>query len=332
MRHMIETINSHRVWQRRMKFTVSALGAVAGAALAGGAGLGYFVADRITRPARPTPNDEMVMSPFETGADYENVTFPTARGDHLIHAWWLPRPETDRVIIGCTGYRGSKWHLIGIGTALWRAGFNVLLFDYYGHGSDLGRRISLGYHEVNDFLAALDYSEQRIPNPRVGVFGFSMGGAIAIMGVAMRKEVRALVADSPFTRHADVIADNVRSILRLPGKPVARLADYFLPRVAGYRHADVEPINHIADVAPRPLLLIHGSDDQIVPLHHAYENFAAAQEPKELWIGQGAIHCGTYFLDRRAYCERITRFFEVAIGPAQHADREVTAPDLSASA
>src|SRR5947209_1348388 len=98
---MMETLNSQRVWRRRMKFTVAALGGVAGAALAAGAGLGYYVADQITRPARPSPMDEMAMSPFETGADYENVTFPTARGDHAIHAWWLPRPETDRVIIGC---------------------------------------------------------------------------------------------------------------------------------------------------------------------------------------------------------------------------------------
>jgi pimeloyl-ACP methyl ester carboxylesterase len=313
----METVNSQHVWQRRMRFTIAALGGVAGAALAAGAGVGYYVADQITRPARPSPMDELAMSPFETGADYEDVTFPDARGDHMIHGWWLSRPETDRVIIGCGGYRGYKWHLVGIGTALWRAGFNVLLFDYYGHGADVGRRISLGYHEINDFLAALDFAEQRIPNARVGVIGYSMGGAIAIMGAALRDVVLALVADSPFTRHADVIADNVRNVLHLPGKPVARLADYFLPRIAGYRHADVEPINSIAAIAPRPLLLIHGTKDQTVPLHHAYENFAAAQEPKELWIGEGAVHCGTYFLNRRAYCERVTSFFENAIGPAR---------------
>jgi alpha-beta hydrolase superfamily lysophospholipase len=313
---MIETLNSHRVWQRRMKLIIAALGGVAGAALAAGAGIGYFVADQITRPARPSPMDDLVMSPFETGSDYEEVVFPSARGDHAIHAWWLPRPETDRVIIGCVGYRGAKWHLVGIGAALWRAGFNVLLFDYYGHGSDRGRRISLGYYEVNDFLAALDYAERRIPKARIGVIGYSMGGAIAIMGVALRKEVMALVADSPFTRHADVIADNVQSVLHLPGKPVAWLADYFLPRVAGYHHADVEPINSIAGVAPCPLLLIHGSEDQTVPVYHAYQNFAAAQEPKELWIGEGAVHCGTYFLNRSAYSERVLRFFEDAMGPA----------------
>ena len=328
---MIETLNTQRVWQRRMKFTVAALGGVAGAALAAGAGVGYYVADQITRPARPSPMDELAMSPFETGADYEDVSFPTVRGDHAIRGWWLPRPETDRVIIGCVGYRGNKWHLVGIGTALWRAGFNVLLFDYYGHGADLGRRISLGYHEVNDFLAALDYAERRIPNTRVGVLGYSMGGAIAIMGVALRKEVLALVADSPFTRHADVVADNVRKMLHLPGKPIAQLADYFLPRIAGYHHADVEPINSIAEIAPRPLLLIHGTEDETAPLRHAYENFAAAREPKELWIGEGAIHCGTYFLDRRAYCARVTRFFEKAIGAAEReADESIEAIGESA--
>ena len=49
---MIEILNGHRVWQRRMKFTIATLGGVAGAALAAGVGIGYYVADQITRPVR----------------------------------------------------------------------------------------------------------------------------------------------------------------------------------------------------------------------------------------------------------------------------------------
>ena len=146
------------------------------------------MASATTSPTR-SPVLSAIYSASEVSAKVGDGTTP-----QKIHAWWLPRPETDRVIIGCAGYRGNKWHLVGIGTALWRAGYNVLLFDYYGHGADFGRRISLGYHEVNDFLAALDYAERRIPNARVGVIGFSMGAAIAITGVALRKEVLALVA------------------------------------------------------------------------------------------------------------------------------------------
>jgi len=305
-----------RGWRRHMRRTAAGMGALAGGALLGGAGIGYYIANEITKPARRTPSDDYVISPYETGADYEDVAFPAARGDHLIRGWWMPRPETDRVIVGCTGYRGSRWFLIGIGTALWRAGFNVLLFDYYGHGADRGgRRISLGYHELGDLLSALDYAERRIPNARVGVIGYSMGASVGILGTARRPEVRALVADSPFAAHADVVAYNVERALRLPiGPLLVPVADLFLSLLAGYHHADVQPIRGVAAIAPRPLLLIAGADDEMVPIEHAYRLFEAAGDPKELWIAEGAAHCGTYFLDRPAYTERVVGFFERALG------------------
>src|SRR5690349_2385086 len=82
--------------------------------------------------------------------------------------------------------RASKAQLVGIGSMIWRAGFNVLLFDYRGHGSDLGAPVTLGFREMNDFFAALDYTLGRMPDARIGVFGGSMGAAIAIMGSAQR--------------------------------------------------------------------------------------------------------------------------------------------------
>jgi fermentation-respiration switch protein FrsA (DUF1100 family) len=308
-----------RGWRRHARNTLAGAGLLAGGALAAGAGIGYYIAHKITRPAKPASDDGYVMSPYETGADYEEVSFPAAHGahcDHTIQAWWLRRPETNRVVVCCTGYRGSKSYLIGIGTALWRAGFNVLLFDYYGHGADKGgRRISLGYHEVNDFLAALDYAERRVPGGRIGVIGYSMGGSVAILGTPRRSEVRALVADSPFARHADVVAYNVERTLRAPvGRLFVRIVDYYLPLLAGYRHADVEPIRSIGALAPRPLLLIHGTADDMIPVDHAYRIFAAAGEPKELWLADGAAHCGAYFLDRPAYCRRVIAFFERHLG------------------
>src|SRR5262249_41731558 len=152
----------------------------------------------------PGPLDDYVFTPFETGADYEEVTFPSADGGQLLQGWWLSRPQANGVIVACPGYRGSKSDLMGISTALWRAGFNVLLFDYHGHGAGRGVPVTLGYREVRDFFGALDYVRGRVPEARIGVIGFSMGASVAIMGSARRPEVRAVVADSPFTSHADV--------------------------------------------------------------------------------------------------------------------------------
>lgn len=300
----------------RARRVAAGAGLAAGGMLASTVGLAYYVARVLTDPRRPTPQDDYVMTPFETGARHEEVTFPS-RGDHLVHGWWFTRPETRRVIIGCPGYRGSKAELIGISTALWRAGFNVLLFDYHGHGAGRGAPVTLAYRELNDFYSAVDYARQRVPDARIGVIGYSMGAAIAIMGSARRPEVRAVIADSPFATHADVVSHNVSRVIRISGRPIARLADFFLVRRAGYRSRDVAPARDAAAIAPRPLLVIHGTADRMIPVSHGKRVYEAAGAPKELWLGEGADHCGTYFLDRQEYCRRVITFFERYLDDAE---------------
>ena len=301
-----------RQWRRHAQLAAAAAGFVAGGAVLGTLGAAYYVARQVTRPERPSLQDAYVMTPFETGVDYEDITFAPEHGEHMLEGWWLSRPETRRVIVACTGYRGSKSMLIGIGTALWRAGYNVLLFDYHGHGAGRGAPVTLGYREVQDFYGALNYVQERVEDAQIGVIGYSMGASIAIMGSAKRQEVRAVAADSPFTSHVDVVAHNVSRVLGVSGRPIALLADYFLPPIAGYRGRDVEPVREVAAIAPRPILVIHGTADTMIPFEHGKQVYEAAGQPKELWVGEGAEHCGTYFLDRPAYCARVAAFFERA--------------------
>lgn len=289
----------------------------AGGAAIGTLAAGYYVATAVTRPGRRTPTDDYTFTPFELGVPFEDVTFLPEQGDHYVQGWWLPRPESRRVIVACTGYRAKRADLLGISSALWRMGNNVLLFDFHGHGAGIGASVTLGYREVNDFLGALDYARRRVRGARIGVIGFSMGAAIAIMGSVRRPEVRALVADSSFATHEDEIRFSIAQVMHIP-RPligaVARVADEFLYWRAGYRHRDVQPLREIANIAPRPILLIHCTADDTISVDDAYRLFDAAGEPKELWVGDGASHCGVYFIDREAYCRRIGAYFEKHLG------------------
>lgn len=296
-------------WKRQARRAATAAGMLAGGSVLTTLGLSYYVAHVLTAPKRPGPTDGYVMTPFEMGADCEEVSFAPARGDYALHGWWFKRPETRRVIVGCHGFRGSKSELIGIATLLWRAGFNVLLFDFHGHGADIGTPVTLGYRELQDFYGALDYAGQRVPDAAIGVIGFSMGASIAIIGSARRPDVRCVIADSPFASHGAVVAHNIARVTHLSGTLIASLADVFLARRAGYHASDVAPEREVAAIAPRPLLIVHGTEDETIPVAQALRVYAAAREPKELWLGQGAGHCGTYFLDRPAYTRRAEAFF-----------------------
>ena len=298
---------------RRAAAAVGATAALAGMALYGGA---RYIVTQLTRPQPLDPMADFTFTPWELGVPWEDVTFAARDSGYEVRGWWLPNPRADRVIIACPGYRGNKSELLGIGTALWRAGYTLLLVDFHGHGVDRGEPVTLAYREVGDFLGAVDYVAARAPGAQLGAIGFSMGAAVVIQGVAREPRVSVVVADSPFATHRDVVAARFRSIVPLlPPKPFLDLADPMLGRRAGYRFGQVEPLREIAAIAPRPILLIHSTDDQIIPYQHSIQLYEAAGDPKELWIVEGVPHCGAYFLDRPGYCRRVADFFGRAMDP-----------------
>jgi pimeloyl-ACP methyl ester carboxylesterase len=269
----------------------------------------FYVVNRLTRPVAPTLRDTYTFTPFEFGVPFEAVEFAPAHGEHVVRGWFLAHEETQRVIILCPGYRGHAADLLGIGMHLWREGNNVLLFDYHGHGDGWGAPVTLGFREINDFLGALDYAQQRVPGAIMGVLGYSMGAAVAIMGAARRPEVCAVVADSSFATHWGVVAYNVKRVVRLPATPFVFLADRLMAWRAGYRFREVEPLRDVTRIAPRPLLLIHGLEDTTISPLDSQRLFEAAGDPKELWLVDGMEHCCAYFKDRGVYCERVAAFF-----------------------
>ena len=107
----------------------------------------------------------------------------------------------------------------------------------------------------------------------------------------------------------DVIghADHLRG---LPARPMLGLAEAVNRWRYGYAFAAVQPVEVVKAIAPRPLLIIHGAADRLIPLRHALDIFAAAADPKELWVVEGVGHCGGYFADRPAYVSRVAHFFE----------------------
>lgn len=69
----------------------------------------------------------------------------------------------------------------------------------------------------------------------------------------------------------------------------------------------------IAEVSPRPLLIIHESGDAIVPVDNSLRNFAAARQPKELWLVPGSGHAQAETIAKPEYETRVTKFFEDAL-------------------
>lgn len=281
------------------------LGRIAGLCAAGAAGLagGAAIAARlISGPNRPSLDYR--FTPFEVGAPSEDVSFASGDGTQLA-GWWLDHPESDRVVVACHGHRGNKSDMLGIGPGLWRADNTVFMFDFRGNGDSADGPQSLAHYERQDLRAAIDLVKHRRPEARVAVLGFSMGAAVTILEAAADERIEALVLDSPFADMHGVIATAIRRF-RVPPFLLTRLTDLATKMRYGYRFADVQPIDVIGSIPPRPILLLHGDADRIIPLNHG-ERLAEAAGV-ELVRFPGSDHCGGYFDDRPGYIAHVAEW------------------------
>jgi len=203
--------------------------AFAGGALVGAVGIAAYTGRELNSPRAHTWRDNYTFTPFEVQVSYEEVSFVTEDGLTL-RGWWFPHPESDRVVVAATGHKGTKPDLLGIGSGLWRAGYNVLLFDYRGCGESDPAPLSVGFYEQRDLRAASTWSRGRVPGARLGLIGFSMGAALSILAAATDPTIRVVVADSAYATLQGVVANAygryTRPVLALPRaqRPLQRLA------------------------------------------------------------------------------------------------------------
>jgi fermentation-respiration switch protein FrsA (DUF1100 family) len=185
-------------------------------------------------------------------------------------------------------------------------GFNALLLDYSGYGASEGAPSLAGLQE--DIAAAMRWltAAPAIDPGRLVVFGQSLGAAAAITFVARsphRRYVRALIADSAFASYRGIVREKLASFwLTWPFQWLA----WSVPD-------DLSPLAAIADVSPIPLLLVHGERDTIVPVAHARRLYAAAREPKALWLVEHAGHIGAF--GSEVWRERLVRWLSARVCP-----------------
>ena len=291
-------------WGRR----VAAL--TAGAA-AGWAGVCASLYWRAFGPLRWGAEAERGWTPQDLGVTHEPLDVRTDDGLTL-QAWYLPGTR-DAAIIVSNGYRGRAGDVLGIGTALQRAGFHVGVFGWRGTpGSDRAHH-TLGVNECRDLRAVVEALLARVGPMPLGLLGYSMGGTVSIAVAADEPRVGAVCTDSAFSDPHDVLGDGVRAVFRIPAQPIVAPVDLLVRRRVGTRLDDLRPVDAVARIAPRPLLVIHGAADTTVRPGHAQRLVDAAGEPKEFWLLPGVGHVGAYFADRTAYVDRVAGFFGRAL-------------------
>jgi alpha-beta hydrolase superfamily lysophospholipase len=272
-------------------------------------------------PIRKQPE----QTPAELGFSKAEVLSFRSTEDHIPLQGWLVPSSGDKVIVLVHGLHSHAWdcQTPDVVRAYADAGFHVLLFDLRGHGSSGGDRIGLGWLERRDVRAAVNLLLARGFKPgKIGIHGTSYGAATALLATAKIGEIGAVIADSAFASVGDVINGEIERQTGLP----SRLAEVLRPGIrfiASHYYSldlnEVSPEQAIADISPRPILLIHGEEDPIISAEQARRLKAAAGDGAELWLLPGRRHaegvllapdCEQYSPIRDIFLRKITQFFE----------------------
>jgi pimeloyl-ACP methyl ester carboxylesterase len=192
----------------------------------------------------------------------------------------------------------------------------VVSFDFRGHGRS-GGLSTLGDREIKDLDVAVRYARQ-LGYQRIATVGFSMGASIVVRHAGLVGGVDAAVSVSGPGRWYYRGTERMRrvhwAVERRSGRLVTR--QFLKTRVSSVRWdpAPVPPAEAAALIAPTPLLIVHGDQDLFFPVDHAEQLYAAAHDPKELWIVPGFGHAEAGADE--ALVDRIGRWIQQAVQQA----------------
>jgi hypothetical protein len=288
--------------------------ALIGCALAGvPLAIAWFLSEQVLHPRRRTEDHE--LSDFDLPA--ERVAFPSRDGTRLA-GWFIPAPggaAPAPAVVLSHGWARSRGELLPHADFLHRAGFAVLLFDYRHRGESEGDAITMGVRERADLLGALDAVSLRpeVDADRIGLFGMSMGGVVAILVAARDARARALVVECPFASHDAIMTRALRHYFKLPSFPVAPLARWIIERRVGEPLVHAEPVHVVRDISPRPIFVIAAERDAVIGREETERLFRAAAEPKRFWLIAGADHARCWQAAGPEYERRVAGFFREAL-------------------
>ena len=252
-----------------------------------------------------------LLHPKDAGLPYEEITLKTAEGISL-HCWLV---KSDRLARGTVIYLHgvSECMIVGLPMTkeLHEQDFNVFLYDSRRHGDSGGKYCTYGFYEKHDVSTVINYLGQRadIHLGNIGVFGSSMGAAIAIQAAALDPRIRAVVAESGFASLRTVFDDYQKRMIKMPWHYLRNLVIKRSEHLAHFKSSAVSPLEAV-QVIQVPLFILHGTADDRIRSQYSELLYKSAHLPKELWLIPGAKHHNMAEVGGEEYTRRIVEFFK----------------------
>lgn len=257
-----------------------------------GAGLGFgaihlYATELISQPDRRIAE----ATPKDVNLDYDNLTIIGEGGIEMQGFWTLTKQEPKGVIILVHGIGANRAQMIEKANLLAQQGFDAVMMDGRAHGESEGDYVTYGFFEKKDVQKIVDFIKEENEDIPVGIWGASLGGAIALQAMAEDNRIEFGVAESTFRSMDEIVFDYGKRMAR--GVMLKPVTDYALRRAGeegGFDPQVVRPIESVTQIN-QPVMIAHGDADQRISVSYGqdlYDNLKT--EDKELVIVPGAGH------------------------------------------
>ena len=234
-----------------------------------------------------------------------------------LHALYVKAPrKTSRTAIVVHGYTDCAVDMLHFACFYNKElGMNVLLPDLHANGKSGGKAMQMGWNDRDDVLrwAAIadNVFKDSTGHVRIVIHGWSMGGATTmnVAGENTPDYIKCFIEDCGYTSAWDEFSHELDAMFGLPDFPLLYTASALCKIGYGWSFGEASPLRQVAKCR-KPMLFIHGGDDDFVPTRMVYPLYAAKPAPKVLVVFHGSAHAKSFSDYRKQYCQWVKSFLE----------------------
>lgn len=242
--------------------------------------------------------------------NYIDIALLNSEKDTLKGYWTYAETEAPKgVVLLLHGIGGCKEELLPTARRLSKWGFDSVLMDSRGHGKTENGYCTYGYHETADFRLVVDEIKRQKPNAKLGLWGYSLGGAIGLQVMSNDDRIEFGIIESTFTHLKKIVYDYQSRMLE--GIVLKNLSGFVLmraSRIAQFEPGKVIPVENARQIT-QPILVTHGTADQHISVEYGKTIFEQLGSiDKELYLVPGAAHHNLWTKGGKEYEQRLFDF------------------------
>ncbi len=193
--------------------------------------------------------------------------------------------------------------------------YSSVYLETRSHGESEGSLIGLGYLEVEDLKVLVEYLRNKNPQEKLVLWGFSMGGAIAINSAGQIPEINGVISMSAYSSWEEVLSDTLinMGLPKIVANGTKPFTKFYTLVKYGFKNRKNTPKNQIGNIGERPLLLVHSKEDSQVPFNSFEVLTKNAPLNTETWVLEGDKHMilddwDVEIKEDEKYCEVVLNF------------------------